>query len=714
MIKLKIDGKSIEVQSKKTIIEVADEVGIDIPRFCYHKKLTVAANCRMCLVQVKNIGKPLPACATQVMDGMEVSTKTKFTKEAQQSVMEFLLINHPLDCPICDQGGECELQDTAVAYGASESRYAEEKRVVVNKNIGPLISTDLTRCIQCTRCVRFLKEIGGVQELGLVGRGEHAEISAYVDKSVESELSGNIIDLCPVGALTSKPFRYKARTWELVRRPTISIHDSLGSNLEMHIKDDRVMRALPKENDAINECWISDRDRFSYEGFYHNDRLLEPMIKKNKKWLKVDWEEALLFIAKNINRSIAHEGQDSVAFLHSPQSSIEESYLIHKIADKIGTQNVDYRITQKNFDFSGTWLGCEISEIETLDQVIILGSNMRFDQPLLTHRFRKMVHQGGKLIFINALEHDLLIPLEKKIICKSQEYRTQLIQMLRAVYEIEPKKIINQDILAFIKKQKLNADTLQWMKQFVKGKNKKAIFLGQNALEANDASDLVFLANCLAESVSGLFGSLSNYPNGVGLDLIAHKQELKSTKDMMAKKISSLITLNIEPKYDIRANINLTDLIQKINFKVAITPYSGDAFDDFDCLLPMAIYTESSGSYINIARKLQSIKAITSPKGQSRPAWKILRVLGNYLNLDDFDYDSSEQVLCKVIHPKKRLAYPPLAAKKFNNKEKPLKKDGRNEIHPILPEQSDMIVRRAISLHCKKNKPLINIRQEVL
>lgn len=714
MIKLKIDGKSIEVESKKTIIQVADEIGIDIPRFCYHKKLSVAANCRMCLVQVKNIGKPLPACATQVMDGMEVSTKTKFTKEAQQSVMEFLLINHPLDCPICDQGGECDLQDTAVAYGTSQTRYAEEKRVVINKNIGPLISTDLTRCIQCTRCVRFLKEIGGVQELGLVGRGEHAEISAYVDKSVESELSGNIIDLCPVGALTSKPFRYKARTWELIRRPTISIHDSLGSNLEMHIKDDYVMRTLPKENDEINECWISDRDRFSYEGFYHSDRLLEPMIKKNKKWQKVDWEEALDFFTQNIKKIIKRDGEDSLAFLHSPQSSLEESYLIHKMANQIGSSNIDYRITQNNFDFSGVWLGCEIREIETFDNVIVIGSNLRLDQPLLANRFRKMVNNGGKLTLINSSDHDPLIPLEKKIICKSGEYKLQLIEMLRALYEIDPKKIKNEDVLNLIKKEKINPDTLEWLKRFIRGRNKKAIFLGQTALEAKDAGDLVLLANVLTESFSGIFGSLSNYPNGVGLDLISHKQELHNLKEISEKNISAFITLNIDPKNDIRSKINILKTINKAKFKTAITPYFGEEFDNFDCVLPMAIFTESSGSYINIARKLQTIKAVTSPKGQARPAWKILRVLGNYLGLDDFEYDSSDEVLCKVVHPKKRLTFPSISTKSLDPNWT-LSIDDANETSEIFSlEQSDMIVRRAASLQEKKRKQLANNKKGVL
>jgi len=703
MPKIKIDGKSVEVESKKTIIQVADELGIDIPRFCYHEKLSVAANCRMCLVQVKNIGKPLPACATQVMDGMEISTKSKFTKDAQQSVMEFLLINHPLDCPICDQGGECDLQDTAVAYGASQTRYAEEKRVVINKNIGPLISTDLTRCIQCTRCVRFLKEVGGMQELGLIGRGEHAEISAYVDKAVESELSGNIIDLCPVGALTSKPFRYTARTWELERRPTISLHDSLGSNLEMHVKNDTVMRSLPRQNESINECWISDRDRFAYQGLEHDDRLLEPMIKKGKQWITVDWQEALEFSAKKIKESLKKDGKHNLGLLYSAQTSMEEAYLLNDLADQLGTPYVDYRLGQNNFDTKGMWLGCEPDEIDELDQAIIIGSTLRLEQPLLTQRFRRMVNHGGELTLINALDFDPLINLREKIICAPSDYQKILLNIISSIYEIDKKKISHPDIVKLIKKIPADKNNTRWVKKLLTTNKRCGIFIGQNALESSYANNIVFLANYLAEITGSFVGSLMNYPNGVGLDFAYNKREFLDISKMSQRDFSSFLCFNMEPDIDIKTNLPLHAKINQSKFKLAITPFMSDSFKDFDCVLPMSVYSESSGTFINIARHVQSVKAVKKSKGNSRPGWKILRVLGNYLGLEDFNFESSEDVLTKIIHPKKRLIFPKLTTNKLEAKFAQTSKD-IEWLKLTRPEDSDMIVRRAQSLHARDHR----------
>ena len=402
MVNIEIDGKALEVEYGSTIIDAADKIGVAIPRFCYHKKLSVAANCRMCLVQVEKFAKPLPACATPVADGMKIFTRSKEAVEAQKSVMEFLLINHPLDCPICDQGGECDLQDIAVAYGTSGSRYSEEKRVVFNKNIGPLVSTDMTRCIQCTRCVRFLKEVGGMQELGLVGRGEHVEITAYVDKSVNSELSGNIIDLCPVGALTSKPFRYSARSWELTRRPSIAPHDGLGSHIEVHVKDNKVMRVLPREKESINECWLSDRDRYSYEGLNSPDRLKVPMIKHNGAWQETDWKTALEFAAGQLKDITKQHGGDALGVLVSPNSTMEEGYLIKQLAHGLGCDNVDYRLRQTDFRLDGKrvgtpWMGCNIQDIESLDRILLIGTNLRNEHPLLAQRFRKAVNNGAEL-----------------------------------------------------------------------------------------------------------------------------------------------------------------------------------------------------------------------------------------------------------------------------------------------------------------------------
>ena len=416
MIKLKINGKTIKVQEKTTIIEVADNHGIEIPRFCYHKKLSIAANCRMCLVEVKNFPKPLPACATQVTDGMEIFTKSKQTKECQQSVMEFLLINHPLDCPICDQGGECDLQDTAMAYGSPKSRYQEEKRVVLNKNLGPLISTDLNRCIQCSRCVRFLKEVGGMQELGLIGRGEHAEISAYVKKSVESEISGNVIDLCPVGALTSKPFRYSARTWEMIRKSTISAHDSLGSHLEAHVKDGNVMRVLPKENEDLNECWISDRDRFSYMGINDQNRIKTPLIKKGSTHEPISWESAFQLIEKQLHPKQNQFKPDDVVFFASNQSTMEEAFLLKKMAEYFKSDQIKFDAANGPTFIKQPSLNTQVKKIEEFESIILLGSQLRNQNPLILQRLRKMASHGKSISVINHIDFNLQVNLDQKVI----------------------------------------------------------------------------------------------------------------------------------------------------------------------------------------------------------------------------------------------------------------------------------------------------------
>ena len=407
MLNIEIDGKLAQVEPGTTIIVAADRLGIEIPRFCYHKKLTVAANCRMCLVQVEKFGKPLPACATLVTEGMKIFTRSELAVQAQKSVLEFLLINHPLDCPICDEGGECDLQDIAVAYGPSGSRYTEEKRVVLNKNIGPLIATDMTRCIQCTLCVRFLKEVGGMMELGMVGRGEHAEITAYVDKSVNSELSGNIIDLCPVGALTSKPFRYSARNWELIRRPSIAPHDGLGSHIVVQVKDGRVMRVLPREEESINECWLSDRDRFSYEGLNSPDRLTVPMIKHDGEWHETDWKTALEFAASHL-KQIADDNGNDIGVLVSPTSTMEEAHLAKKLAQGMGTGNLDYRLRQSDFRLDGKhkgvlWMGCSVVDLQEMERVLVIGSNLRNEHPLLSQRLRRAVAEGAELSLVTPL-----------------------------------------------------------------------------------------------------------------------------------------------------------------------------------------------------------------------------------------------------------------------------------------------------------------------
>ena len=697
MIKIKIDGKALEVKPKTSIIEVADKVGIDIPRFCYHKKLSVAANCRMCLVEVKNFAKPLPACATQVMEGMEISTKSKFTKDTQKSVMEFLLINHPLDCPICDQGGECDLQDTAVAYGASKTRYTEEKRVVFDKNIGPLISTDLTRCIQCTRCVRFLKEVGGMAELGLIGRGEHAEISAYVDKSVESELSGNIIDLCPVGALTSKPFRYSARSWELSRRSTIACHDSLGSNIEAHVKDNIVKRVIPKENESINECWISDRDRFSYEGLNHKDRINLPLKREKNQWKEIDWEEAYELIEKNIT-DIDIKKSNKIGIICSPQSTLEEGFLLKKIAKELNTSHIDYRLLEKSFSENNNWLGCKIDEIESHDAILVVGSNLKHDQPLLAHRFRRYANKRNNFSIITSYDDFYSTRCLEKVIVNPSAYINYLLMILKQVQLSTKYKINSEVIKNLLKTIKSSNESKRIAKSLLSNKS-KAIFLGHQILHLDDGDNIKLVAMHIAQAVGATFGLIPGYANSVGLNELNLNTDNISADKILSQSKEAYIMMNFDPLYDYHSPKKINSALKKAKFNLAISPYISDSFKEFDVVLPMTPFTETSGTFINMEKTIQSFSAVTPPVGQSRPGWKILRVLANFLQLEGFSYDSSEEVKTDAMIEMDKKNEFSLNDFKPSNIER-----GLEVLNVVRANDSDMIVRRATSLHQNKNK----------
>ena len=697
MIKIKIDGKALEVKPKTSIIEVADKVGIDIPRFCYHKKLSVAANCRMCLVEVKNFAKPLPACATQVMEGMEISTKSKFTKDTQKSVMEFLLINHPLDCPICDQGGECDLQDTAVAYGASKTRYTEEKRVVFDKNIGPLISTDLTRCIQCTRCVRFLKEVGGMAELGLIGRGEHAEISAYVDKSVESELSGNIIDLCPVGALTSKPFRYSARSWELSRRSTIACHDSLGSNIEAHVKDNIVKRVIPKENESINECWISDRDRFSYEGLNHKDRINLPLKREKNQWKEIDWEEAYELIEKNIT-DIDIKKSNKIGIICSPQSTLEEGFLLKKIAKELNTSHIDYRLLEKSFSENNNWLGCKIDEIESHDAILVVGSNLKHDQPLLAHRFRRYANKRNNFSIITSYDDFYSTRCLEKVIVNPSAYINYLLMILKQVQLSTKYKINSEVIKNLLKAVKPSTEAKRIAKSLLSNKS-RAIFLGNQILHLDDGDNIKLVAMHIAQAVGATFGLIPGYANSVGLNELNLNTDNISADKILSQSKEAYIMMNFDPLYDYHSPKKINSALKKAKFNLAISPYISDSFKEFDVVLPMTPFTETSGTFINMEKTIQSFSAVTPPVGQSRPGWKILRVLANFLQLEGFSYDSSEEVKTDAMIEMDKKNEFSLNDFKPSNIER-----GLEVLNVVRANDSDMIVRRATSLHQNKNK----------
>lgn len=721
MLNIEIDGKQVEVEHGSTIIDAADKLGVAIPRFCYHKKLSVAANCRMCLVQVEKFAKPLPACATPVADGMKIYTRSKEAVEAQQSVMEFLLINHPLDCPICDQGGECDLQDIAVAYGASGSRYTEEKRVVLNKSIGPLVSTDLTRCIQCTRCVRFLKEIGGMQELGLVGRGEHAEISAYVDKSVNSELSGNIIDLCPVGALTSKPFRYSARSWELVRRPSIAPHDGLGSHIEVHVKDNKVMRVLPREKESINECWLSDRDRYSYEGLNSPDRLKVPMIKHNGVWQETDWKTALEFAAGQLKDITKQHGGESLGVLVSPNSTMEEGYLIKQFASGLGCGNVDYRLRQTDFRLDGKrvgtpWMGINIHEIEELDRILLIGSNLRNEHPLLAKRFRQAVDNGAELNIISPLDNNPLMPVAHKIIVTPNDMVNVLAQILKALSQVQRLSLcLPPSLSQLLEKIHVRPNT-EIMAESLAGLSKTldliapkvGIFLGNMALSAPRFTEMYSLAEAIGGICGAKGGILPAAANSTGMHLMG---VMPSATGMHARAMIEIprkayLLLNIEPELDCQHAALAKAAMAEAECVVALTAFKSEALDNADVLLPIAPFTETSGSFMSMEGRVQSFEAVTKPLGECRPAWKVIRVLANTLGLQGFDYNSSEEVKNAIFGGEKPST---VVWRSLNNNLKELveievkiKSPGLQRVGEVPQYESDPIVRRSTPLQKTK------------
>ncbi|HEY5293164.1 MAG TPA: NADH-quinone oxidoreductase subunit NuoG [Burkholderiales bacterium] len=699
MPKLEIDGRQIEVQNGATVMDAANALGIAIPHFCYHKKLSIAANCRMCLVQVEKAPKPLPACATPVAEGMKVFTESEYARTAQKSVMEFLLINHPLDCPICDQGGECQLQDLAVGYGKGASRYREEKRVVFHKNVGPLISMEeMSRCIHCTRCVRFGQEIAGVMELGMMGRGEHSEIVSFVGHSVDSELSGNMIDLCPVGALTSKPFRYSARTWELARRKSVSPHDSLGSNLVVQVMANKVMRVLPLENEELNECWLSDRDRFAYEGLNSADRLTQPMLKIDGKWQETDWQTALAAVAKGLKNVQAQHGAQALGALAAPHSTLEELYLLGKLMRGIGSQNVDFRLRQSDFaadakQTGAPWLGMKIADIGRLDRVLVVGSFLRKDHPLIANRLRQAAKRGQQVNLIHATDDDLLLNLANKAIVPPQDLPELLAQVLKAVAEAK-----QQPVPAALAGVKIGAEAKNIAASLASG-TKIGIFLGNLAAQHPQATQLRLLAQDLAGLLGASFGFFGEAANSVGgyLAQAVPAADGLNAAAMLANPRKAYVLLNAEPEFDFHDPRVALKAMQQTEFVICLTAYKGSAPDYANALLPIAPFTETSGSFVNAEGRLQSFNGVVKPLGEARPAWKVLRVLGNLLGLAGFDYDSSEQVRDEIGTSAQ------LAGKLDNSLKRialqtPAASAGLQRIADVPIYATDAIVRRAAPL----------------
>lgn len=719
MINIEINGKQLEVPKGSTVMDAAKQLGIYIPHFCYHKKLSIAANCRMCLVQIEKAPKPLPACATPATEGMKIFTHSDQAVLAQKGVMEFLLINHPLDCPICDQGGECQLQDLAVGYGESASRYQEAKRVVTNKNLGPLISTDMTRCIHCTRCVRFGQEIAGIMELGMSGRGEHSEILSFVGKTVDSELSGNVIDLCPVGALVSKPFRYSARTWELSRRKSISPHCGLGSNLIVQVKQNRVMRVLPRENEEINECWLSDKDRFSYEGLNSEDRLAKPMIKKNNQWITCDWQEALLFVVQNLKACVNQYGGRAIGALGSPHSTLEELYLLQKLIRALGSNNIDHRLRQSDFRIDSyqqgiPWLGMPIAEVSNLKSILIIGSALRKDHPLLALRVRQAVKNGAQLSIVNSTDDDLLTKVAQRAIVAPSELVRTLAQILKAIIEYRYVEIADK-IKETLTKVNVT-DVTKAIANNLVSNQPAGIFLGNLSQHHPNYGEIFLLAQEIAKVTGAKLGILGEAANSVGayvagaipnrkLDHLTTNGEevgLNAIQMLNAEAVSpckAYVLMNLEPEYDTYDPQSALERIKSAEFVVSLSSYKGNIMDYADVILPIAPFTETSGTFINTEGRIQSFNGVVSPLAEARPAWKVLRVLANLLELKGFDYETSEQVCAELLSNYGNVAdhlNNTINAFTVNLNENSM--NGIQRIGEVNIYQSDPIVRRASSL----------------
>jgi NADH-quinone oxidoreductase subunit G len=651
MLEIEIDGKKAEVADGSTIMDAAHQVGAYIPHFCYHKKLSIAANCRMCLVQVEKAPKPLPACATPVTNGMKVFTHSELAVKAQKGVMEFLLINHPLDCPVCDQGGECQLQDISVGYGGMTSRYQEAKRVVFHKNVGPLISMEeMSRCIHCTRCVRFGQEIAGVMELGMANRNLHSEITTFVGKTVDSELSGNMIDLCPVGALTSKPFRFAARAWELSRRKSVSPHDGFGTNLTVQVKNNKVLRVLPRENEDINECWIADRDRFSYEALNSSERLTKPMVKQGGEWKEVEWNVAIDYVAHGLKDVAREHGGDSLGFLVSPHATLEELALAGKLAAGLNCGNIDFRMRQRDFSADGKrkgapWLGSKIADLDKLDSVLVLGSFLRKDQPLLAHRLRQAVKKNfTQLNLIDVAADDPLVKPKTRITVAPSELLITLGKVVKAAALLK-----NETVLAGLENIDVSVEARAIAQSLTDGEN-ASIFLGSAAQQHTQAAQLHVMAQELARLTGARLGFFAESANSVGAYLAGTLPTKLNARSMLEQPRQAYVLLGVEAESDFNDPSLAIGALKQAKLVVSMSAFKHTpALEYADVMLPIAPFTETSGTYVNTEGRVQSFSGVVRPLAETRPAWKVLRVIGNVLDIPGFTYESSEQVRDELV-----------------------------------------------------------------
>jgi len=707
MLEIEIDGKKAQVADGSTVMDAASQLGIYIPHFCYHKKLSIAANCRMCLVQVEKAPKPLPACATPVTNGMKVFTHSELAVTAQKGVMEFLLLNHPLDCPICDQGGECQLQDLAVGYGQTGSRFTEEKHVVFHKNVGPLISMEeMSRCIHCTRCVRFGQEVAGIMELGMVNRNVHSEITTFVGQTVDSELSGNMIDICPVGALTSKPFRYSARTWELQRRKSVSPHDATGANLTVQVKGDVVKRVLPLDNESVNECWISDKDRFSYEGLNSPERLLKPMLKQGGQWQEVEWNVALDYVAHGLRTIAKESGGDQIATVLSPHATLEEMSLAGQITRALGSDNIDFRLRQQDFRAdlqrpgAAPWLGMPLQNLSNADAALIVGGFLRKDAPLVAQRLRHAARNGAQIYSINVTSDDSLIKHAGMIYTPPGQLVAALAGVVRAAAEL---KGVQPSVLA----ASGNAGELEFkIATSLIGdldSAPRAILLGNLAQQHPDYSLLEQLSGELATITGASAGSVGEAANSVGgyIAKAFPQQDGRNAARLFAEPRKAYVLFGCEPSLDVA---NPAQALRALNGAEMVVQFASfkdvDALAYADVLLPLSPYTETSGTFINTEGRAQSFVGVVRPAGQSRPGWKLLRVLGNLLNVERFDYQSSEEVRDQLLGENGALPEGSLACvlPHGNNMPTPVTGSGLQRIADVPIYFADPLVRRSPSL----------------
>nr|WP_297357414.1 NADH-quinone oxidoreductase subunit NuoG [uncultured Caldimonas sp.] len=699
MVEIELDGQKVEVPEGSMVMHAAEKAGTYIPHFCYHKKLSIAANCRMCLVDVEKAPKPMPACATPVTQGMIVRTKSDKAVKAQQGVMEFLLINHPLDCPICDQGGECQLQDLAVGYGGSSSRYTEEKRVVLAKEVSPLVSmAEMTRCIHCTRCVRFGQEIAGQMELGMVHRGEHSEITTFLNDTIDSELSGNMIDLCPVGALTSKPFRYSARTWELSRRKSVSPHDSTGANLVVQVKGNKVMRVLPLENEEVNECWLADRDRFSYEALNSDERLTTPMLKQGGQWKAVDWQTALEYVVNGLKLVKAEHGAQAIGALGSAHSTVEELHLLAQLVRGLGSDNVDHRLRHADFTAGegARWLGMPIARLSTLQRALVVGSFLRKDHPLFASRLRQAAKHGAQVHSLHAVEDDWLMPLATRTTVAPSAWVQSLADIATAIG-------VEKGVAAPVQGQA--TDAAKAVARSLLSGERKAVLLGNAAAQHPQAGELLALAGWIAEQADATVGYLGEAANSVGAQLVGAqpRQGGLNAGQMLSQSLKAYLLLNVEPELDSANPAAALSALQGAEMVVALSAFRSRAVEYADVLLPIAPFSETSGTFVNAEGRAQSFYGVVKPIGDTRPAWKVLRVLGSMLGLDGFGFETSEEVKAAALGDLEQLPG------RLNNRSTgaasgaAVPSSGLQRVAEVPIYSTDPIVRRAHSLQLTRD-----------